>query len=46
MSIEMGWNRYGKARVRVVKIVRLSDHHVIRDLTVRIALGETSPTRT
>jgi len=38
MTIEMGWNRYGKARVRVVKIVRLPDHHVIRDLTVRIAL--------
>jgi urate oxidase len=38
MTIEMGWNRYGKARVRLVKVVRLPDRHVVRDLTVRIAL--------
>ena len=38
MTIEMGWNRYGKARVRLVKIVRLPDRHVVRDLTVRVAL--------
>jgi urate oxidase len=38
MTIEMGWNRYGKARVRLVKIVRLPVRHVVRDLTVRVAL--------
>lgn len=38
MTIEMGPNRYGKARVRVVKIIRLPDRHVVRDLTVRVAL--------
>ncbi len=38
MTIEMGWNRYGKARVRLVKVVRLPDRHVVRDLTVRVAL--------
>jgi len=38
MTIEMGPNRYGKARVRMVKIVRLADRHVVRDLTVRVAL--------
>ncbi|MET1231661.1 MAG: factor-independent urate hydroxylase [Candidatus Limnocylindrales bacterium] len=38
MTIEMGWNRYGKARVRLVKIVRLPDRHVVRDLTVRVGL--------
>jgi urate oxidase len=38
MTIEMGWNRYGKARVRLVKIVRLPDRHIVRDLTVRVAL--------
>jgi urate oxidase len=38
MTIEMGWNRYGKARVRLVKLVRRPDRHVVRDLTVRVAL--------
>jgi urate oxidase len=38
MTIEMGWNRYGKARVRLVKVVRQPDRHVVRDLTVRVAL--------
>ena len=38
MTIEMGPNRYGKARVRLVKVVRLPDRHVVRDLTVRVAL--------
>jgi urate oxidase len=38
MTIEMGWNRYGKAQVRLVKLVRRRDRHVVRDLTVRVAL--------
>ena len=38
MTIEMGWNRYGKARVRLVKVIRQPDRHVVRDLTVRVAL--------
>ncbi len=38
MTIEMGPNRYGKARIRLVKVDRLPDRHVVRDLTVRIAL--------
>jgi urate oxidase len=38
MTVEMGWNRYGKAAVRLVKIVRLPDRHVVRDLTVRVGL--------
>jgi len=38
MTIEMGWNRYGKARVRLVKVVRQPDRHAVRDLTVRVAL--------
>ncbi|HVQ21686.1 MAG TPA: urate oxidase [Candidatus Saccharimonadia bacterium] len=38
MTIEMGPNRYGKARIRLVKVDRLADRHVVRDLTVRIGL--------
>jgi urate oxidase len=38
MTIEMGPNRYGKARVRMVKVIRLPGRHVVRDLTVRVAL--------
>ena len=38
MTIEMGPNRYGKARIRLVKVERLPDRHVVRDLTVRIGL--------
>ena len=38
MTIEMGPNRYGKARIRLVKVDRMPDRHVVRDLTVRIAL--------
>ena len=38
MTIEMGPNRYGKARIRLVKLDRLPDRHVVRDLTVRIGL--------
>ena len=36
--IELGPTRYGKARIRLVKLVRLPDHHVVRDLTVAVAL--------
>ena len=38
MTIEMGPNRYGKARIRLVKVDRMADRHVVRDLTVRIGL--------
>jgi urate oxidase len=38
MTIEMGSNRYGKARIRLVKVDRMPDRHVVRDLTVRIGL--------
>jgi urate oxidase len=38
MTMEMGANRYGKAGVRVVKVIRRPDGHVVRDLTVRVAL--------
>ncbi len=31
-------NRYGKSAIRLVKIVRGADRHVVRDLTVAIAL--------
>lgn len=36
--IELGPNRYGKSRIRVVKVDRLADRHVLRDLTVDVAL--------
>src|SRR3990170_142275 len=36
--IELGPTRYGKARIRLVKVVRLPDRHVVRDLTVAVAL--------
>jgi len=35
---EMGANRYGKQRVRVVRVVRGPDRHELRDLTVGLAL--------
>lgn len=35
---EMGANRYGKQRVRVVKVTRGPEQHDLRDLTVGIAL--------
>ena len=38
MTIEMGQNRYGKARIRLVKLDRMPDRHEVRDLTVRIGL--------
>ena len=36
--IELGANRYGKAAIRVVRVLREPDGHRIRDLTVAIAL--------
>jgi urate oxidase len=36
--IELGANRYGKSAIRLVKIVRGRDRHVVRDLTVAVTL--------
>ncbi len=36
--IELGANRYGKAAVRLVKVIRGPDRHRIRDLTMAVAL--------
>lgn len=36
--IELGANRYGKAAIRLVKVVREDGRHRVRDLTVAIAL--------
>jgi urate oxidase len=35
---ELAANRYGKSAIRLVKIVRGTDHHAVRDLTVSVAL--------
>ena len=35
---ELAANRYGKSAIRLVKIVRASEQHAVRDLTVAIAL--------
>jgi urate oxidase len=35
---ELAANRYGKSAIRIVKIVRGTDRHAVRDLTVSIAL--------
>jgi urate oxidase len=35
---EMSWNRYGKSRIRLVKVRRSSDAHEIVDLTVDVQL--------
>jgi len=37
-TIVMGANNYGKARVRLVKVTRTPGRHVLKDLTVRVAL--------
>ncbi|MEU8024355.1 factor-independent urate hydroxylase [Micromonospora haikouensis] len=39
MGIVLGPNRYGKAQVRVVHVVRDGDRHTLRDLDVRTALA-------
>ncbi len=36
--IELADNRYGKSAIRLVKIVRGEERHVVRDLTIAIAL--------
>ena len=38
MKAHLEWNRYGKARVRLVKIKRLQDPHEIVDLTLDVQL--------
>ena len=35
---ELGPNRYGKSAIRLVKVVREPDRHVVRDLTVAVSL--------
>ncbi len=37
-TITMGANNYGKARVRLVKVTRTPGRHLLKDLTVRVAL--------
>ncbi len=34
----LGWNRYGKSRVRLVKVRRARDPHEIVDLTIDVQL--------
>jgi urate oxidase len=36
--IELGPNRYGKSAIRVVRVVRGPDRHIVRDLTVAVGL--------
>jgi urate oxidase len=36
--VELGPNRYGKAAIRLVKVVREPDRHRVRDLTVGVTL--------
>ncbi|MFC4334488.1 factor-independent urate hydroxylase [Salininema proteolyticum] len=38
MAIELGYNQYGKAETRVVRVVRDTDRHEITDLNVSSAL--------
>ena len=38
MTYELGDNRYGKSRIRLVTVRRHPDHHDLRDLTVAVAL--------
>ena len=38
MTYELGENRYGKSRIRLVTVRRHPDHHDLRDLTVAVAL--------
>ncbi len=37
-KIALGANSYGKARVRLVKVTRSPDRHLLKDLTVQVAL--------
>ncbi|HYU50861.1 MAG TPA: urate oxidase [Candidatus Limnocylindria bacterium] len=36
--IELGENRYGKSAIRVVKLAKRAERHIVRDLTVAVAL--------
>jgi urate oxidase len=36
--IELGDDRYGKQAIRLVRVVRDADHHVVRDFTVGVTL--------
>jgi urate oxidase len=38
MSPELSWNRYGKSRVRLVKVRRFHDRHEVVDLTIDVQL--------
>jgi urate oxidase len=38
VAYELGENRYGKSRIRLVTVRRGTDHHDLRDLTVDVAL--------
>jgi urate oxidase len=38
VTYELGENRYGKSRIRLVTVRRERDHHDLRDLTVDVAL--------
>jgi len=38
VTYELGENRYGKSRIRLVTVRRHPDHHDLRDLTVAVAL--------
>ncbi len=38
MAASLGWNRYGKSRVRVLKVFRDGAKHSVRELTVKIGL--------
>ena len=38
MTYELGENRYGKSRIRLVTVRRHPDHHDLRDLTLAVAL--------
>lgn len=38
MTASLGWNRYGKSRVRVMKVDRSRAQHRVRELTVSIGL--------
>lgn len=39
MTIQLGHNRYGKAEIRLVRVVRDTERHELRDLTVSVALA-------
>ena len=39
MAIVLGPNRYGKAEIRLMKVDRTTDRHVLHDLTVDVALA-------